>query len=375
LRDGVASLAAHHSGWRSVDLYARASYYELQGDMEGALEVITTALALAPPLRLPFVGSLCTAHVRVLLQLGRKTEAAQHARSYIKTCSEQGINAPDLYRYAALALATTGDAEAGLYILSQSIQRVEAISQGFALGAFYETRAQLAIEVGDREGFEHFAERCRVEYEKSKNPNVMAKLVQLFDRARTRGLCPEEAVIAVQNSIQPAPDESEYETIQSRIAECVDAADRGRCALTLLLQNTASTLGYLFTVDAGKGLNLMAALPDAPNDRGMLAWLERYVANWLEPTYMDEVTAASEPASTQSTDTGSSEPQCYTDPDGRSLQALPLVGELAEGRKLAAVLVLQVRGHELVGLPRTLTAAIADELLEYGDASGEPSPY
>ena len=374
LRDGVAGMGARYRGWRSVDLLARSYFCQLQGDLEGALEALESALALAPPLRLTSYTFIAGAHVKVLLQLGRVASAERHARIHLALAEEHDLTAPDLLRHGALALATAGDHAEALRVIGRSIERVEQMGAiGFALGVHYEARARIAIEMNDRQAFEAFAERCRIEYEKAKNPNLTARLLELFDRARERNVCPAEAAFALQNAIETQPADTEYETIHSRIAECVDSSDRGRCALTLLLQSTLSSVGYLFTLDSRQHLTLLAALPDPPYDRDMLIWLERFVTGWLEPSQMDEVTAADSGATTVSTE-GSPETPRYVDPEGRGLQALPLMCDRPAGRTLAGVLVVEAHGDTVVSLSRSLTSAVASELLEYGDAGGQLSP-
>ena len=48
------------------------------------------------------------------------------------------------------------------------------------------------------------------------------------------------------------------------------------------------------------------------------------------------------------------------------------IGDEAGARNLIAVFVLEVRANERVNLPKALTAAIARELLDHGDAYGWP---
>jgi hypothetical protein len=184
---------------------------------------------------------------------------------------------------------------------------------------------------------------------------------------------PSELALSVQNSIRPVANESEYETVHSRIAECVDGSDRARCALTLLLQATVSSAGYLYGMGEGRRLQLLAALPDAPTDDAIGRWLERYAQAWMEPNAeMDEVTLSGGGSASDTTETGGSEPSIarHLDHDGRWLEAAPLFHENGKERCLAALFVLQTGPRERLILPRELSATIARELLDRGDAAG-----
>jgi tRNA A-37 threonylcarbamoyl transferase component Bud32 len=374
LLDGLTALAAQHEGWRAIEMLGRSGYRELQGDAHGALELIEAALELGPPFRLPLFPSIAASHLRLLAAVGRRDEALARVDDYIAICAKHELRGADLYRSAALIWAGAGRQADALRMLVAVTARLEAIHiSGLALGVFYESAAQIAIDMNDRASFDKFAERCAEEYQKSNNPAVGAKLASLLDRARERGMQPSEAALSAQSSIRPAAAESEFETVQSRIAECVDSADRARCALTLLLQATVSSVGYLYGTGEGQRLRLLAALPDAPTDSTIERWLERYAQAWLEPnSELSDVTVSASDSAAVTTKTGGSEPNNarHLDQDGRWLEAAPLFHEDGRERCLAALLVLQTAPYERVILPRELTATIARELLERGDTNG-----
>jgi tetratricopeptide (TPR) repeat protein len=374
LLDGLSRMAERHEGWRAIELLGRSGYHELHGDTAGALALIEAALELAPPLRLTFFAAIASSHLRLLAAVGRIQEAREHVGKYLTLCIENELTSVDIYRSAALVLAQTGEPEQGLRILTGVIGRLEALSvSGLALGVYYESAAQIAIEMNDRAAFDDYTERCAAEYQKSNNPAVGAKLARLLDRARERGMPPSELALSVQNSIRPAANESEYETVHSRIAECVDGSDRARCALTLLLQATVSSAGYLYGMGEGRRLQLLAALPDPPTDDAMGRWLERYAQAWMEPNAeLDDVTVSGGGSASVTTETGGSEPSIarHLDHDGRWLEAAPLFHEDGKERCLAALFVLQTGARERLILPRELSATIARELLERGDATG-----
>jgi tRNA A-37 threonylcarbamoyl transferase component Bud32 len=374
LLDGLAALAARHEGWRAIEMLARSGYRELQGDALGALELIEAALELGPPMRLPLFPSIVASHLRLLAAVGRLDDALLRVDEYIAICNKFELRGAELYRSIALVWEQAGKPADALRLLAVLIPRLEALGMsGLALGMYHETAAQIAIGLKDRVSFDAFAGRCAEEYQKSNNPAVGARLAALLDRARERGIQPSEAALSAQNSIQPAASEAEYETVHGRIAECLDGADRARCALTLLLQATVSSVGYLYGTGDGQRLQLMASLPDPPTDSAIGRWLQSYAQSWLEPNgEMSEITVSASDSSAATTETGGSEPSNarHLDQDGRWLEAAPLFHEDGRNRCLAALLVLQTAPNERVILPRELTATIARELLEHGDTDG-----
>jgi len=192
----------------------------------------------------------------------------------------------------------------------------------------------------------------------------------LYEEAQEAGLHSGTRADEIVRAISLKPSESEFESIHSRMAECLDASDRARCALTLLLQSTFSTTGYLYAVGADRRLGLVAALPDAPNDRELQRWVEQHATAWLDPAGA-EVASGTETISTVS-DTGgaSSAPEpFYCDFEGRRLEPALLITESDGKYALSGVLVLHMTPPRHVFPPRELCATIARELLAYGDAA------
>jgi hypothetical protein len=60
--------------------------------------------------------------------------------------------------------------------------------------------------------------------------------------------------------VQALAAEAQNSTVVSRILECVDASDRARCALTMLLQSSDCYLGHLYGVQ-GESLRALAGVP------------------------------------------------------------------------------------------------------------------
>jgi len=373
----LAALAAKHPGWRPTLALGRASYTWLLGDLPGALAHIEQALEVGLPGRWSFFGVAAGVRVRLLNQLGRNDEALTLARTYLKLCQEQELESSVLLMDTALVFSSLGEHEEAQQQLEILFRQAEAgKAKGLAMGSVYEVAAWLALGRRDMAAFESFRQACTRDYELSRNPALGARIAALIDEARELGMYASDTLLPLPPSILPAAENTEFDTIHSRIVECLDAADRARCSLTLLLQSTPSCTGYLYATSPERTLKLLAALPDPPADPGLQPWVERCAKSWTDRRDLDDVTVAeSGPADeTISSDVGTLEEVSvhYVDTDFRPYTAMPLWDAQGGARNLIAVFVLEVRANERVNLPKALTAAIARELLDHGDAYGWP---
>jgi tRNA A-37 threonylcarbamoyl transferase component Bud32/tetratricopeptide (TPR) repeat protein len=371
--DAICVNASRHKGWRPTECLARGHYALLQGDFERALQFAEDGMQILPPLRHPFHAGLATVRICALLALGRTQEADAHAREDVEFCVANDLPYPALRYFAGLAIAKAGDVALGVRMIEDQLRANEAWGlQGLAIGVGYQARARVAIMMHDAASFEHNLERCSKAYEVAHNPALTAQLGRLIEEAREAGVVPSTTIMSEVDQQLADRVESEYETIHSRIAECIDAPDRGRVALTLLLQNTLSTTGYLYVLNEERDPQLMAALPDPPTDPGLLSWVKSSATEWLEPVDVTEpatlTTQSVTNSETADADDARFERLSYIDHDGRTFQAAMLFDESTGARKLVAVFVQQVTPRERVIPPRGLCLKIAGELLTYGDA-------
>jgi len=254
--------------------------------------------------------------------------------------------------------------------MNRSVERAEQVGRtGLGIGALYEARARLAIAAGDRAGFELFAERCASAYALARNPALSLKFAALMAEAQrheliARAPLPEGDELVALVSQQ----DSEYATVQSRIAECVGSDDRARCALTILLQSLDSFAGYLYGIDEGK-VRVLAGLPEGATDPGLDEWAAATLAAELDCA-AGGATATAEGGGDLDTVAEPSVSKSFIDQDGRSFEPILLVSAIATPPRAAALLLVQYpAGPRSLG-SRTLLCEIADLLLDNGDVRG-----
>ena len=382
----LQALASEHPGWVPIWIYAKARLRELEGDLEGSLRELLAALELAPAGRHVFFIRIAAAQVRVLTELGRREEALRLGEHYGELCRSQKLGRQDtaLWNSIALAHARSGAHAAAAAIVDEGIATAEQHGRtGLALASLFETRARIAIWAGDRPGFERAAERCAQEYARGQNPALSLKFAALMAEAQQHALRPLSiAPEAEQLAAIVSQQDSEYATVQSRIAECVSPSDRARCALTILLQSLDSFAGYLFGIDHG-ALRVLASLPEGERDLGLDRWAEASLAAELDAASSTATATATEVDGELMPDDGGSTTERendseseagvaehYIDHEGRCFEPLLLVSGMAVPQRAAALLLVQYPAGPRILSNRAMLGDIADLLLENGDVTG-----
>ena len=366
--EASAVMAERYAGWRPVVLFGQCRYLQLKGDSAGALALLTASFESVPQGRHIFWADLAAIHVDLLCELERPTEAVVLAARYLEIYEREQLLMTDhaLHVAAAYAFARTGDHQRALAIIESVVESGERLGQsGLALGVLYEARARIAIWVSDRTTFEHFSERCAEQYNRAKNPALSGRIERLLEEAQKRDLDlgPLELAPQAHELIVSARGNTQQEIIYSRMRECVDDLDRGRCALSLLLQSTDSSAGYLYGVDEDD-LKMLAALPEVDAEPGMSGWLKMCVDAELA---LDAGITGS--GSTSEEEVASASDR-FTDVEGRAFEAILLIAEDSDQPRIAAVLALHVRPQARTMPSRELRVEIADQLLEHGDVLG-----
>jgi hypothetical protein len=140
-----------------------------------------------------------------------------------------------------------------------------------------------------------------------------------------------------------------------------------------------------------RAITLLAALPFPPSDEGIERWVESFALQWAAA--QDEQTATADHALLDDSDTESATlsqsdmdedtlelphenelTNTYTDRDGRYFEAIALVEGIGDGRRLAAVFVVDTVPNQLVRGVHMLGARVARQLLEHEDVSGWRQP-
>jgi tetratricopeptide (TPR) repeat protein len=371
--EDVAKLAARLPGWRPFLVYGRASLLLLQGDPQGALDLVVAALETVRPGQHASYAYLASCRVLALVELGRLNEAAMLGQSYVEICDRDQLTptAHLTHVVAALALGRSGAHAAAIKLLDGVIEIARERNQrGVCIGSMFEARARIAAWMHDRDAFQRYAELCAVEYRHGHNTSLAAKLARLLDEGRQTDVGGPESISPPRPDQLPRALDSEFATVHSRMLECVDDTDRARCALTILLQTLDSFAGYLFGVN-DKDYSLLAALPEDEIPEGLQRWFSKYLAHELSgPGEQPESSQPRAAGGGKSRSNRRAVPFRYVDPNGNPYEPLFLTKPEGADQRLAAVLIFHAGNDTRRRPSRELQQEIAEQLLDHGDVSG-----
>jgi hypothetical protein len=384
LLEELASYIDKYPCWRLMRVYGQTCFRYLSGDYSGALDLVVTGLETARAGRDMFWGHLAAQHIRVLRELGRTAESIECGRVYCALAHAESLTMAGRFvvMEGALTHAAAGLHAEAVAILEPQIQQVESAgSRGLALGVFYEARARIAIAMRDKRGFEQHAEQCAREYGLKPNPALSAKFARLVEEARQSELVQvESSTFENVLSLVPSAAEREDDSTISRMLECVDTADRARCALTMLLQSTHGYFGHLYGL-RGERLVALAGIPNSEAEPDLERWLNDWFAAEREriahvgamTTAENEVTQNVEAPQTEiSTLSGGAHESTsvFTNTEGQRFSAMMLKVDHATHSTIAGVLLLNVESFQHRRPSAGLLSKIAKQLLAQGDTQG-----
>jgi hypothetical protein len=371
----VAPLAEFLPHWQPVLRVGQSARLRLHGELQAALDVLLPAFDQAIAGRHRMFGVVAAAHVQLLTELGRIDEAIERGRAYLSVMQQQGLMPGwEIRGVLGLALAKANRCQEGLRLIEEWLLDQELVGQtGILMGVACEAAARICLQMDDRAGFDSYAMRCAKAYRVEHNRILNARLTRMIGEAN--GGSHEVSLADHERAAAEAAEATEYETICSRIRECIDGSDRARCALTLLLQQTERFAGHLYGYTGEAGLKLLSGLPEEPAPE-----LTEWARTWFAARATSTTTqASSETADIRASlhpqsstwDTAEGDSECYTSREGRSYEAwLVTVWDEEQGVTVGA-LVLQI-GPSGRSPNMLVLSQIASLMLAHGDVQAVP---
>lgn len=261
--DAMRARSKLHGAFRAARAYGRGMYQRIRGDYGAALSELTEALSRMAPAAHVLWAPAASAHVRVLVDLGRHDEACALGERYLAAAQDLGYVRHRIQLAVCLALGARGE-------LREAVERAEAVLKelaereigGLYLAAAYEVRAQLAKSLGDSEGFRRYAR----EY---------AGVV----RGAGRHL-PEMGALGDGSfdvlPLEDVEDESDLLSMfQSSLESCQSFFERARTGLEFLGRRAGALGGALFT-RTEQGLVKSAWFGEVGKDDALTEWATEY---------------------------------------------------------------------------------------------------
>jgi hypothetical protein len=281
LIERLKALAAAYPGWRDMLELAHSYYRRFQGDLPGAgVPLLHLVERLRPGSGQAWAMAI-VAHVTWLCASGRAAEAVERGLRYLDIAwQEQILGAhSQLLRAVGEALSRVGRHAEAASKVDEHIGALIAVgTRGLVLGVGYESRARIAIAMGDDEGLHRFAQLCAREHGGARNAALNAKYQRLMREAELHGLAPTATLRRAGEIKAPAaPIRGAEQTASSHLLVCVGKAERAREGLRLLLEMSGASSGCLFSaLDDGR-LELVASTSDVESSPGFEQALARHL--------------------------------------------------------------------------------------------------
>jgi len=365
--DQIEPLSRSCPRWVPTAEVGRALHRGLLGDRQGALDGLERVLEEVRPGEHLDWGVAATCRVAMLITLSRADEAAEAGLEYLETCLRERLHPTHrmLMRVVADALVTAGRADHAVVLAERCIaEHLASGAHGMILGMAYETRARIALALGDAEGFRTFAERCGLEYRLRRNPALSAKYQRLVDEARARGVAPPamlQRLVEPATAIDPAETggSAAAEQAARRLRAAATEGEREREALAILVEATRAEAGWLFGMRDGQLVLLTGSSGEPPP-----AELADALSSHLRASVaaLDTETAAA--SMWQGAPASPARVELLEDGQGRTLRPLLLEGSRSGERVVAAVAALRGDAAAQAPVEVEVLEAIADALLE-----------
>jgi serine/threonine-protein kinase len=256
----IEAIARELPTWLPIVHYGRGAYQALRGDHVQAQSEFERSLSMMQPGRHVVWASCAGELIWSLAQQQLYPCAVSRGRQLLESAHEQQLEDSERMILVPLALAESheGHIDAAL----QHIQRaIEVLSMGGAcgvlLGAAYEVRARIAIQLGDLAAFDQNAASCRVQYGLGDDAVLLSRHKKLLRVANeTLGLAISRRPAAASPAL--APDEL-LTQVSTLLFAAQGPAERAEQALRLLARAMGCDGGFLY-LQKPEGLTLVAHL-------------------------------------------------------------------------------------------------------------------
>ena len=254
--DELQSVAARFPGWQPALLLARGEYSRLRGHDGDALAHFEAALALCAPGRCGIWLAAAQAALGGLVTLGRLEQACALGRSWLKAAETADLreSAHGLLQGLAIVEARLGQGESATEHAERALRWVETLeASGTQAGVAHETRARVALLLGNRADFERYLALCARHFRAGSHPGLWARFERLLRDASETGV--DFTNLAYEPSRAGVPVDAT--TLMARLRACNDVEQRAASVLETLSRHTGASGGALYLAE-GDGMQLRA---------------------------------------------------------------------------------------------------------------------
>ena len=317
----IEPLAKSAKGWVPVLHRARAAYESVRGSTDAALVEIEAGLAVIDPAGHPIWPDAAGAHVAILLAAGRAEDARAAGEAYVAEATRRELGYEVVYVRMPLAvaharLAAEDDALRHCALIDDTFRSLG--TRGMNLGLACETRARVALELGDWSGFQRFAALTGDLFRGGTSAPLAAKHQRLLRDAQRRDPARRVGGAATNDA------DAEIASVAMALVACATPEERLSRALAMLLERSGASEGVLLMPEGGQ-LVVRAQVGGADVPSSVLASAQRF---WEAQCHL-----ADETEITAGTETGSS----TYDTGDRSYHPILLSHQVSAGLALTGI--------------------------------------
>jgi hypothetical protein len=364
--DELEALVARFPAWQPVLEHARGEYYRLRGNPTLALEHFESALAASVCGTDSLWQGAAAACLSSLFALGRYEEGRTRGRAWLEAAAAADLceGANTIVARLSLIEAALGDAAAATGLADSILHWNEAQQiTGIRAGLAHETRARVAMLLGDRGGFDQHLAHCAHYFRSGKNPALCARYERIVRDARALGIRSSEPPPEANGS---APVAGAPVALRRRVRTCADAQQRADVLLEALARECSASSGALYI--AQDSVMELRAIYGAHEPRAELdAAIERFC----------ERAATRGPAPDRAHPHASDEqtmdaPLAFAEAERDLPQTFLLTQQTEREVLLLGVALLRGEHKQRLQLSSETLSLCAELLLEAGDASAVP---
>ncbi|HMI91231.1 MAG TPA: ATP-binding protein, partial [Polyangiales bacterium] len=244
--DELEAMVARFPAWQPVLEHARGEYCRLRGNPARALEHFETALAASVCGTDSLWQGAAAACLSALFALERYDEGRTRGRAWLEAAAaaDLGEGANTIVARLSVIEAALGDAGAATSLADSILHWNEAQQiTGLRAGLAHETRARVAMLLGDQASFEQHLAHCARYFRSGKNPPLCARYERIVRDARALGIRTSQPPPEANGS---APGAGVPVALRMRVRACADAPQRAGVLLEALARECSASSGALY---------------------------------------------------------------------------------------------------------------------------------
>jgi hypothetical protein len=357
---GIKRMAEQYPAWEPILLYAQGEYQRIRGDYKNARKYLEDAMDLVAAGEHQNWTDIVAAHLRTLLELKQIDRVVELGTSALETAEREDLGY--LCNYIRMPLAQAycklGDRENAVMHANAVVRYFREIgATGINLGLAYETRARIAIDMKDAEGYKMYHDLCAEQFIGKNNRALAAKVDKLEEEAEHPELgLPDGTASAVETDPQSAC----YKLTQA-LMSCNSSEERMRRLLAIFIEQSASAEGVVYSMQKD-GPVLSAQSSNITIPANVESRAKSYISAELEDTA--DTTASSSQIGSSSAFT-----TAWTGVEAEEYRPVLLGHHTKEGFAVTGLVLLLLDPKTKFKYPADIISTASKILLDAGDVA------